>query len=115
MRTLPESTIWLLWRLLLWLGSALRSPGKGQDREQLCVTLVAIVATDRAAVLLDQALRELRHHEPSNLLARSVIVEIARMTINTLNSKRFADRVHHFHQPFARDALQHLDIRRLPA
>src|SRR5262245_59321123 len=72
------------------------------------MTLMAVIACDGRAILLQQPLRKLGHHKPGNLLPRSVVVEVAGVAVIALNTERLGESVHYLHQAFAGNSLEHL-------
>src|SRR5262249_52407518 len=98
---LVEAGFLFRWSLLLLLWSS----RKGQNCERPGMALVTIVAADCAAILFHKPAREVSHHEPSDLLSRGLIVEIAGMAIGALNSQRLRKRIHYLDNAIARHVL----------
>ena len=59
---------------------------------------MTIVARNRTPILLHKLARELGHHKPRNLLARSVFIEVGGMAIGAFHPKGFCESGHHLRQ-----------------
>jgi hypothetical protein len=77
------------------------------------MALMAITATHRTAVALDQLLAEFSHHKARNLFARSVSAEVVSlMAIGAIYSQGLCESDHYLGQALLRQPFKNLKTRR---